>query len=80
MVHPAVRLDNAVRDQLFGRILGSLKKLPEPLRQVFTRTHYQGQDAGRIARDLGLHEGNVAVMLSDAEHLFYRNLDHPSDR
>ena len=75
MAHPAFRLENSLRDQLFGRILGSLEKLPEPLRQVFTRTHYQGQDAGRIARDLGLLEENVAVMLSDAEHLFYRNLD-----
>ena len=75
MSHPAARLENSLRDELFGRILGSLGKLPEPLRQVFTRTHYQGQDARRIARALDLPEENVAVMLSDAEHLFYQNLD-----
>ena len=75
MAYPAARLGNSLRDELFGRILGSLGKLPEPLRQVFTRTHCQGQDARRIARDLGPPEENVAEMLSDAEHLFYQNLD-----
>lgn len=68
------------REVLFQDIVQSLKLLPEMLRRVFVRSHYQGKRAEQIARELGISPEVVRSMLRDANEIFYRNLHRFSPR
>ena len=62
------------RDVIFQDIVQSLKLLPDMLRRVFVRSHYQGKRVEQIARELGISQDAVRSMLRDANEIFYRNL------
>ncbi len=62
------------REALFEEIVGSLRVLPEALRDVFVRSHYRGKSTAQIAREIGINESGVRSMLRDANEIFYRRI------
>lgn len=74
MAQPARSFAASPREALFEEIVGSLRKLPERLRDVFIRSHYQGKTTAQIAREMGLAENGVRAMLRDANETFYRRI------
>ena len=74
MVQAVCKFENLDRENLFREIIESLKILPDPLRQVFVRSHYQGRSNAQIAMELGLPEDTVFSMLEDANLSFHHHL------
>lgn len=74
MAQAAMVLLKSSRDELFVEIVESLDSLPELLRLVFVRSHYQGQGPTQIARQLSVPVSTVKALLEDANQIFYRNL------
>lgn len=66
--------DHLDRENLFRGIIESLNTLPDPLRQVFVRSHYQGRSNAQIAGELGLPEDKVFALLEDANRSFHNQL------
>ena len=76
MAQPAMHLPRSSREALYEDIVESLESLPEILRAVFTRSHYDGMTAQEISAELSLPSETVDRMLADADRIFYRNLHH----
>lgn len=74
MAQAAMHVPKTSRDALYVEIVESLETLPELLKLVFVRSHYQGQSPTRIAEQLAIPVSSVESMLEDANQIFYRNL------
>ena len=74
MAQPAMHFPRSSREALYEDIVESLEGLPEVLRAVFTRSHYDGMTAQEISAELSLPSETVDHMLSDANRIFFHNL------
>ncbi len=74
MAEAALRFDRFGRISLHQGIVESLSALPGMLREVFVRSHYQGQRTSKIAAELRIPRETAESMLRDANEIFYRRV------
>ncbi len=79
MNRPLLKFPESERDELFLDIVESLKVLPEVLRKVYIRSHYENKTIAEIAEELEIPPQSVSDLLANANEIFYRNLHrfHP---
>lgn len=74
MAQPVLHFKRSTRDTLYEEIVESLEGLPEVLRTVFTRSHYDGKSTEKISQEMGIPVDSVDQLLADANQIFYQNL------
>ncbi len=74
MAQLATQFPRSSRDTLYEDIVESLENLPEVLRAIFTRSHYDGMMVPEISAELNIPCETVKRLLADANRIFYGNL------
>ncbi|HLV02196.1 MAG TPA: hypothetical protein VKZ59_13065 [Acidobacteriota bacterium] len=58
------------REDLFHQIMRALEAMQEPLREVFVRAHYRGEELSTIAAQVGQSEAETLEILKEADRTF----------
>lgn len=74
MAQTWVHFGGLKRDSLYEDILNALDKLPDDLREIFVRSHYEGRSVAQLAGEFGLPRQEVVNRLLRANRLFLRIL------
>ena len=62
------------REELYNRIVTAIGQMPDDLREVFVKTHYQDCDLARVATQIGVTKGQLVNCRDVADDVFYSNL------
>ncbi len=74
MARAALKFGRFGRISLQQEIIDSLAALPRMLREVFVRSHYQGQQLSEIAQELRIPRETAESLLQDANEIFYHRV------
>lgn len=75
MAENIIHMGQVRREDLFRRIIQALEAMQEPLREVFMRSHYRGEEVSTIATQVGKSEAETLQLLSEADRLFQSFLE-----
>lgn len=70
MAQNIIHLGQIRREDLFRQIIRALEAMQEPLREVFMRAHYRGEEVSMIASRVGQSEADTLEMLKEADRTF----------